>query len=42
MCVGAWSVLGLVKDKDMLSVLGQEVAGPEEELPAGWDAIHIA
>lgn len=39
MCVGAWSRLGLVKNNDILDVLGEEVK-EENELPQGWDAIH--
>ncbi|PPQ81292.1 hypothetical protein CVT26_015194 [Gymnopilus dilepis] len=39
MCVGSWSSLGLVKDKDILDVLGEEVV-EEEALPDGWDAIR--
>jgi len=39
MCVGAWSRLGLVKNKDILGVLGDEVK-EEKELPEGWDAIN--
>jgi hypothetical protein len=39
MCVGAWSWLGLVKNKDILDVLGDEVK-EEQELPVGWDAIN--
>ena len=39
MCVGAWSRLGLVKNKDILDVLGDEVK-EEKELPEGWDAIN--
>jgi hypothetical protein len=38
MCVGAWSWLGLVKNNDILDVLGEEVK-EENELPQGWDAI---
>jgi hypothetical protein len=39
MCVGAWSKLGLVKNNDILDILGEEVK-VETELPEGWDAIH--
>ena len=39
MCVRAWSRLGLVKNKDILGVLGDEVK-EEKELPEGWDAIN--
>ena len=41
MAIGAWSELGLVKNADIKSVLGNEVQGPEDELPAGWDAIQV-
>lgn len=40
MCVGSWSLLGLVKDKDILAVLGDEVVGEEDELSENWDAIR--
>jgi hypothetical protein len=40
MCLGSWSLLGLVKDQDILAITVQpEVEGKEEELPDGWDAI---
>jgi hypothetical protein len=39
MCVGAWSQLGLVKNKDILDVLGDDVK-EEKELPVGWDTIN--
>jgi hypothetical protein len=40
MCLGDWSLLGLVKDKDVFAVTVQpEVDGNEEELLDGWDAI---
>jgi hypothetical protein len=42
MCVGAWSGLGLVKDADIKGVLGDEINGPEEERPDGWDAIQAS
>jgi len=41
MTVGAWSKLGLVKDRDILEVLRDEVVGEEEELPLGWDDIRV-
>lgn len=44
MCLGVWSLLGYVKDEDVLAVTkledipeGQE----EEELEEGWDAITL-
>ena len=39
MCLGAWSLLGLVKDSDIKAALGEEVVGPEDDLPVGWDTI---
>lgn len=40
MCVGTWSLLGMVKDKDVLAVATlPAVEGEEEELETGWDAI---
>jgi hypothetical protein len=41
-CLGSWSLLGLVKDSDVLAVgTLDEVEGDEEpELEDGWD--HIA
>jgi hypothetical protein len=40
MCLGSWSRLGFVKDKDIFAVTVEpEVEGDEEELPEGWDAI---
>jgi hypothetical protein len=41
MCVGNWSRLGLVKGNDILPVLGNELIGEEDELPAGWDDIRL-
>lgn len=42
MCLGSWSLLNLVKDKDILAVMVQpEVEGEEEELLDGWDTIDI-
>ncbi len=40
MCVGSWSWLGLVMNKKILPVLGDELIGDENELLAGWDEIH--
>ena len=42
MAIGAWSKLSLVKDLDIKTALGKEDQGPEEELPAGWDAIRVS
>ena len=42
MCLGNWSLLGFVKDKDIYAVTVQpEVEGEEEELPEGWDTITV-
>ena len=40
MCVGAWSLLGLIKDADIKAALREEVTGVEGDLPTEWDAIH--
>jgi hypothetical protein len=40
MCLGSWSLLGLVHDKDIYAVTVQpEGDDEEEELPEGWDSI---
>ena len=40
MCLGSWSLCGLVKDKDIFAVTSEaEVEGEEEELLEGWDSI---
>ena len=40
MCLGNWSLLGLVKDKDITAVTAlAEIEGDEEELEEGWDSI---
>jgi hypothetical protein len=40
MCLGNWSKLGYVTDKDVLAVtIMPDVEGDEEELPDGWDSI---
>ena len=41
MCLGNWSRLGYVRDKDVLAVtvLPDVDRDEEEELPDGWDAI---
>ena len=39
-CLGSWSLMGYVKDKDIMAVtVIPEVAGNEEELAEGWDSI---
>jgi len=37
--LGYWSLLGLIKDKDIKAALGEEVTGAENDLPSEWDAI---
>lgn len=40
MCLGNWSQLGLVKDKDVHAItMLAEIEEDEEELEEGWDAI---
>ena len=40
MCLGEWTLLGLVKDKDIHAVTVEaEVDGDDEEFAEGWDAI---
>jgi hypothetical protein len=41
LCLGSWSLLGMVRDEDVLKVtLLQDVEGEEEvELMDSWDAI---
>ena len=40
MCIGSWSLLGLIKDSDIKAALELDlVNGQEEELAAGWDSI---
>lgn len=40
MCLGSWSQLGLVKDKDIFAVtILAEIEGDEDALKEGWDAI---
>jgi hypothetical protein len=40
MCIGAWSLLGFVKDKDIRAVtMLPEIEGEEVEPGANWDAI---
>jgi hypothetical protein len=42
MCVGAWSLLGYVKDRDIKAVVSlPEVAGDEEVLDEEWDNIVL-
>ena len=40
MCLGVWSLMGLVKDSDVTAVtVLPEVEGEEEQLDLDWDAI---
>jgi len=42
MCIGAWSPLGYVKDRDVRAVTAlPELDGVEEELREDWDAIQL-
>ena len=40
--LGEWSLLGLVKDKDIfaVTVLPEVVGDEEEEIEDGWDSIY--
>jgi len=39
-CLGNWSRLGYVRDKDVLAVtMKSDLEGDEEDLPDRWDAI---
>jgi hypothetical protein len=42
-CLGSWSLLGLVKDSDVMavSILPDVEAEGEPELENGWDRINI-
>jgi hypothetical protein len=42
LCLGSWSLLGMVKDEDVLKVaVLQDVQGEDEiELEDGWDSIR--
>ncbi|KIK42772.1 hypothetical protein CY34DRAFT_82964, partial [Suillus luteus UH-Slu-Lm8-n1] len=43
LCLGSWSLLGLVKDKDVMSVTRlPDLQGEEDELSEGWDDIVLA
>ena len=42
MCIGAWSLLGYVKDKDIFVVATlPEVEGDEDKLDENWDNISL-
>ena len=42
MCLGSWSLLGLVKDEDIFAVTCEADVEGEEELTEGWDSIACA
>jgi len=39
MCLSSWSLLGYVKDNDIMAVTVQPEVASDEDLPEGWDAI---
>ena len=41
LCIGQWSLLGLVKDRDIKMSLGRDDIVKEDELPEHWDVILI-
>ncbi|KAH7904914.1 hypothetical protein BJ138DRAFT_1018452, partial [Hygrophoropsis aurantiaca] len=42
LCLGQWSILGLVKTEDVVAVSKMDdVQGDEMELEDGWDALTI-
>ncbi|KAG2079838.1 ectomycorrhizas secreted protein, partial [Suillus discolor] len=41
LCVGLWSQLGLVKDRDIHSTASLPDIEAEEELQDGWDSIVL-
>ena len=41
MCVGAWSLMGYVKDSDITAVTALKDDDSEEEAEKDWDAIII-
>jgi hypothetical protein len=43
LCLGQWSVLGLVKDCDIRACIKvDEVSGEDDDLPEDWDLIHVS
>ncbi len=40
LCLGVWSLVGLVKDSDIKAALEDKVDGKEDQLPIDWDIIH--
>ena len=42
LCIGVWSLMGYVKDKDVkVAAVLPEVNGEEEELAADWDSLWV-
>ena len=42
MCLGEWSLMGFVRDSDIIAAAAlPEVDGEEEELGQDWDAINV-
>ncbi|KAG2084069.1 uncharacterized protein F5147DRAFT_589632, partial [Suillus discolor] len=42
LCLGCWSLMGLVKDKDVLAVaMLADVEGDKDALDDGWDNIQL-
>jgi hypothetical protein len=41
LCLGSWSLLGLVRDEDVLSIARLPDASHEVEMESGWDKIKI-
>ncbi|KIK95454.1 hypothetical protein PAXRUDRAFT_140644, partial [Paxillus rubicundulus Ve08.2h10] len=42
LCLGAWSLLGLIKTEDVLAVAAlEDVEGDKEALEDGWDGITL-
>jgi hypothetical protein len=40
LCLGCWSLMGFVKDSDVLSAASlPDLVGEEPEVAIGWDAI---
>lgn len=43
LCLGCWSLAGLVRDQDVRAIVSEEdIEGEDEEMPEGWDAIDTA
>jgi hypothetical protein len=41
LCLGSWSLAGMVKDEDVMKVaVLNDVEGDEEEFEEGWDSIR--